>query len=259
MEALPVGLVVLVVLFGVYVASKFREMATLRGMLRQLDQRTVPPPDLGQFEKLFGMVERSQQGYRDLIDTFEDLLFSLSMNGEILAANRSVADLLGHSFGELMGRPLDSFVDITDGTGRAAALDKLLPALPDERRRQWSGVLQRSAEAGTWLPRAFSNAPCMFWTATAGITASASWRATSHRTAKTKLALRSCSKLSRKAFTSRQPTASSKNAQSGPRANAWLRKARGHARSSSLGFPVPAGAMGGHTTRARALRGHPRP
>ena len=56
------------------------------------------------------MVQRSQQGYRDLIDTFEDLLFSISLKGEILAVNRSVADLLGHSFSALVGRRLDEFI-----------------------------------------------------------------------------------------------------------------------------------------------------
>ena len=138
-KALPVGLVVLVALFGVYVGSKFREMSNLRGMQRKLDQRAMPPPDLGQFEKLFGMVERSQRGYRDLIDTFDDLLFSISMDGEILAANRSVSHLLGHPFGDLMGRPLDSFVDITDGAGRAA-VQSALPRLMEHRH--WSGVLR---------------------------------------------------------------------------------------------------------------------
>ncbi len=84
-------------------------------------------------------MQRSQQGYRDLIDTFDDLLFSLSDTGEILAANRSFADLLGRSFSELVGKRLDEFVDLGDGTGRAAA-EKALPRLLE--RRHWSGVLR---------------------------------------------------------------------------------------------------------------------
>ena len=118
---LPIGLVVLVALFGYYIFSKSREVAALRGLVRGLEQRAAGPPDIVQLERLFGLVQRSQQGYRDLIDTFEDLLFSLSPDGEILAANRSFADLLGHPFAELMGRPLDEFVEIAAGAGRAAA------------------------------------------------------------------------------------------------------------------------------------------
>src|SRR5579862_5584126 len=137
--ALPVGLVVLVALFGFYLLSKFREIVELRGIVRGLVQRAAAPPDLDQLEKLFGLVQRSQQGYRDLIDTFEDLLFSLSSKGEILATNRSFADLLGHPFSELVGRPLEEFVDIAGNSGQAL-VDKLLPRLPDQRH--WSGVLQ---------------------------------------------------------------------------------------------------------------------
>ncbi len=87
--------------------------------------------------------------------TDEDVLFSLSTDGDILAANRSFADLLGHPFAELLGRPLDEFVDVAEsnednqrrdvlglterwGAGRAAA-EKALPRLLE--RRHWSGVL----------------------------------------------------------------------------------------------------------------------
>jgi two-component system NtrC family sensor kinase len=137
--ALPIGLVVLVGLFGSYALAKTREIAELRGLVRGLEQRATIQPAVGQVEKLFDLVQRSQQGYRDLIDTFDDLLFSLSDTGEILAANRSFADVLGHSFSELVGRQLDEFVDLGDGTGRAAA-EKALPRFLE--RRHWSGVLR---------------------------------------------------------------------------------------------------------------------
>jgi PAS domain S-box-containing protein len=136
---LPIGLVVLVILFGLYALSKIREMSELRGLVQGLEQRATQPPDIGQLEKLFDLVRHSQQGYRDLIDTFEDLLFSVSMNGDILAANRSFADLLEHSFADLVGRPLDNFLELSDGKGRATA-QKALPRFLEQRH--WSGVLR---------------------------------------------------------------------------------------------------------------------
>jgi PAS domain S-box-containing protein len=139
MEWLPIALVVLVFLFVIYAFSKTREMAELRGLVRGLAQRATTPPDVGQLEKLFDMVQRSQQGYRDLIDTFEDLLFSISLDGHILAANRSVADLLGHPFPELVGRPLDEFVEIADGSGHEAAM-RALPRFLEQRH--WAGVVR---------------------------------------------------------------------------------------------------------------------
>ena len=84
LEALPVGLVVLVVLFVAYAWSKTNEIAELRGLVRGIEQRTPVAQNNEQLDQLFSLISRSQQGYRDLIDTFEDLLFSLSLDGKIL-------------------------------------------------------------------------------------------------------------------------------------------------------------------------------
>ena len=44
LEALPFGLVALVLLLGVYVWKKSQEIAELKGMVRGLDQRDTAPP-----------------------------------------------------------------------------------------------------------------------------------------------------------------------------------------------------------------------
>ena len=138
LDALPVGLVLLVSLFGAYAISRWREMAQLRRLARGLSQQP-PSPGVEQVEKLFQLVQRSQRGYRDLIDTFDDLLLSLSLEGHIVAANRSFADLLGRSFHDLVGQSLDHFVEMADGTS-LAALRGELPRLLEQRH--WSGVLR---------------------------------------------------------------------------------------------------------------------
>ncbi len=104
------------------------------------DSSSEPPltPDVGQLEKLFDLVERSQRGYRDLIDTFDDLLFSISLDGRILAANRSFADLVGHPFRIWSAARSMNSLSLMDG-GRAAA-EKALPRFLE--RRHWSGVLR---------------------------------------------------------------------------------------------------------------------
>ncbi len=139
LEALPIGLVILVVLFGGYLWSRSREMAELRGLVRGMEQGAAAPPSDKQLGQLFDMISRSQRGFRDLIDTFEDLLFSISPHGEIRAANRSFADLLGRPFQEIIGRRLDEFLDDPDGSAKAAA-EKALPRIAE--RRQWAGVVR---------------------------------------------------------------------------------------------------------------------
>ena len=137
-DALPFGLVLLVSLFGAYAISRWREMTQLRRLIRDLSQPTQSPA-ASQVEKLFKIVQRSQFGYRDLIDTFEDVLLSVSLDGEILAANRRFADLLGRTFHELVGRRLDEFVELADASGLANA-QRQLPSFLE--RRHWSGVLR---------------------------------------------------------------------------------------------------------------------
>ncbi len=143
---LPVSLVILVILYSVYVWSRAAEMAELRGLVRGLEQRASIAPDLDQLERLFGLVQRSQQGYRDLIDTFDDLLFSVSLEGQILAANRRFAEVLGRSFHDLVGKALEDFVELPGGMTREAA-EKAVRRIVE--RRHWSGMLRiRLKETG---------------------------------------------------------------------------------------------------------------
>jgi PAS domain S-box-containing protein len=139
LKALPVGLVVLVFLFVAYAWTKTNEIAELRGLVRGIEQRTTPGHDNEQLDQLFSLISKSQQGYRDLIDTFEDLLFSVTNDGKILTVNRSFADLLNLSFADVVGRRLDEFFDLPEASDRMA-LGQWLPRFI--QRRRWTGVVR---------------------------------------------------------------------------------------------------------------------
>ena len=139
LEALPVGLVVLVFLFVFYAWTKTNEISELRGLVRGIEQRTNAGHDATQLEQLFSLISKSQQGYRDLIDTFEDLLFSISNDGKILTVNRSCADLLSLTFADVVGRPVADFFDLPDANDRQA-LEQWLPRFM--QRRRWTGVVR---------------------------------------------------------------------------------------------------------------------
>src|SRR5712692_5158656 len=144
-EALPIGLVILVLLFGLYVWRKSQELSELRGLVRGIEHRESAPPSTEQLEQLFTLVARSQQGYRDLIDTFDDHLLALSLEGEIRAANRSFASFLGRPFPQIIGHSLDEFLDDSQGALRAAARNALPHFL---ERRHWAGVLRLRMKPG---------------------------------------------------------------------------------------------------------------
>jgi len=140
LEALPVGLLVLVALFVAYAWSKTTEISELRGLVRGIEQqRAGNGHDNQQLDQLFSLISKSQQGYRDLIDTFEDLLFSVTLDGTILTVNRSFADLLNLSFAEVVGRRLDEFMEFPDSSDRRSAQESLPRFL---ERRRWTGVVR---------------------------------------------------------------------------------------------------------------------
>ncbi len=138
-EVLPIGLVVLVILFGAYMWKKAQEISELRGLMRGLEQRDTQPPNERQLDQLFDIISRSQQGFRDLIDSFDDVLLALSLDGQVRAVNRSFSDLVGTSFQEIIGKPLSDFVQ-DDGGDSADLVRRAMPRFLE--RRQWSGVVQ---------------------------------------------------------------------------------------------------------------------
>src|SRR5467141_1359920 len=138
-EALPIGLIALVALFAVYLWKKTSEISELRGLMHGLEQRDAEPPSDKQLDQLFEIIARSQQGYRDLIDSFDDVLLALTLDGQIRAVNRSFSDLVATPFQDIIGRPLPDFLQ--EGTGEGSEL--LRRAMPRfMERRQWSGVVQ---------------------------------------------------------------------------------------------------------------------
>src|ERR1700719_1019267 len=104
-------LVVLVVLFGLYAWKRTQEISELRGLVRGIEQRDSVPPNEKQLDQLFDVISRSQQGYRDLIDSFDDILLAVSLDGQIRAANRSFADLVGATFPQIIGHSLSEFLE----------------------------------------------------------------------------------------------------------------------------------------------------
>src|SRR6202166_3452475 len=137
-EAVPIRLVVLLVLFGAHVWKRAQEISELRGLVQGIEQRDAEPPTEKQFDQLFDRITRSQQGYRDLIDSFDDILVALTLDGEIRAVNRSFADLVSAPYQDIVGKPLSEFVQEAAGEGQ----DLVKRAMPKFlERRTWSGVV----------------------------------------------------------------------------------------------------------------------
>ena len=134
--AVPVGIVVLIALFAVYVWGKRREIAELRGFVRGMQQTASAPPTEKQFEQLLELVSRSQHGYRDLIDSLDHVVFTLSLSGEIQLVNRRFVEILGLAFDDVVHHPLDDFISEPLRADAELSLPRFL------ERRQWTGLVR---------------------------------------------------------------------------------------------------------------------
>lgn len=140
--ALAAGVAVLMALFAAYVWIKKREIAELRGFIRGMQARSEGLPSEQQVERLLEVVARSQQGYRDLIDSFDDIVFTCSLEGELIAANRALAEVLDKDFSQLIGRRIDDFVD---EPARGAVMKEIPRFL---EKRHWQGVARVRLKSG---------------------------------------------------------------------------------------------------------------
>ena len=68
------------------------------------------PSSEEQFKKLVDVISRSQHNYRELIDSLDQAVFTISLEGEIRVANRSFAEILGEDFHTLIGHRIHEFI-----------------------------------------------------------------------------------------------------------------------------------------------------
>ena len=137
---LPAVVVALIVLLAVLVWRRRTRVVRARNELVEAQSQqlamAVGMPAAREFERLYYIIQRSQQGYRDLIDSFEDPVLALSLDGEILAANRRVVEVFGRDFNAVIGHKLDEFVSEPGLAAARAALPRF------EERRHWFGVVR---------------------------------------------------------------------------------------------------------------------
>jgi PAS domain S-box-containing protein len=136
LAALPIGAVILVALFSFYVWNKRREIAELRGFIRGLQERGQTPASEQQLQQLIEIIARSQSGYRDLIDSLDQIVFTLTLRGETQVANRRFAELVGLPITEVINRPLDDFLAEPGRDEAERALPRFL------EKRSWAGTVR---------------------------------------------------------------------------------------------------------------------
>jgi PAS domain S-box-containing protein len=141
--AIPVGLLLLSVLFAVYAFGRKREVSELKHLLRNLQDRAGVMPSDQQLDQLSQMIARSQRNFKELIDSLDDVALAISLDGTLRTVNRRVTEILGVPYTDIVGHKLDDFLSNDLRTDSSASLSRFL------ERRHWSGVVEIRLKNGS--------------------------------------------------------------------------------------------------------------
>jgi PAS domain S-box-containing protein len=132
--AIATGLSIAAALY--YAWRKKRDADELKRHVTDLRKIQELPPSHEQLEKLADVIAASRQGYRDLIDSLDHLIFTLSLEGGIRTVNQRVARLFGCSYSEIIGHCLDEFLAEPDLRALKDSIGHLVA------RGNWSGTVR---------------------------------------------------------------------------------------------------------------------
>src|SRR5215475_2790326 len=111
LRAIPIGVLLLSVLFAVYAAGRRREVTELKGVLRGLQEHVGAAPSEEQLDQLSQVIMRSQRNFKELIDSFDDPACAVSLDGTLRTVNRRVTELTGVPYSDLVGRKIFDLID----------------------------------------------------------------------------------------------------------------------------------------------------
>src|SRR5260370_7634062 len=134
--AIPVGLLILSVLFAVYAFSRRREVGELKHLLKNLQDRAGVMPSDDQLDQLTQMIARSQRNFKELIDSLEDVALAISLDGTFRTVNRRVTEILGVPYTDIVGHKLAEFLSGDLRAESEASLSRFL------EKRHWAGVVE---------------------------------------------------------------------------------------------------------------------
>src|SRR5579863_2439909 len=136
LRAIPIGVLVLSVLFAVYAAGRRREVTELKGVLRGLQGHIGAAPSEEQLDQLSQVIMRSQRNFKELIDSFDDPACAVSLDGTLQTVNRRVTQLTGLGYHDLVGQKLFDLIEEPTPADAEHSLSRFL------EKKRWAGTLR---------------------------------------------------------------------------------------------------------------------
>jgi PAS domain S-box-containing protein len=136
LRVIPIGILILSILFAVYAYGRRREVSELKGLLHGLQERVGVAPSEEQLDQLSQVILRSQRNFKELIDSFDDPACAASLDGTLRTVNKRITEITGVTYSELIGHKIYDFIDEPSQAGVESSLGRFL------EKRRWAGTVQ---------------------------------------------------------------------------------------------------------------------
>ncbi len=131
---LSIGVLCVAFAFAGFAYGRRKRVTELKSLVRDLQERASTPSEQ-QLDQLGQLIARSQRSFKELIDSFDDVAFAVSLDGKLRTVNRRMAELLGIPYTEVVGHKLDEFVDEPRREEVERGLGRFL------EKKRWSGMV----------------------------------------------------------------------------------------------------------------------
>jgi len=131
---LSIGVLAVAIAFSGFAYGRRKRVAELKALVHDLQERATAPTE-EQLDQLGQLIARSQRSFKELIDSFDDVAFAVSLDGKLKTVNRRITEMLGIPYSEIVGHRLDEFLD----EPRREEAERALPRFLEQRR--WSGTV----------------------------------------------------------------------------------------------------------------------
>jgi PAS domain S-box-containing protein len=136
LRAIPIGVLVLSILFAAYAYGRRREVTELKGLLHGLQEHVGAAPSEEQLDQLSQVIQRSQRNFKELIDSFDDPACAVSLDGTLRTVNRRITELTGVAYSDLVGHKIYEFIEEPEREEIERGLGRFL------EKRHWAGTIR---------------------------------------------------------------------------------------------------------------------
>jgi PAS domain S-box-containing protein len=135
LEFIPFLLFAVICFFVVQLYRRLGHVTELRSAMEAMEGRQTELYSQLEAQKLLQTISASRESFRELVDSFEAAVFTLSLDGKIRATNKAFTGIVQKSFQEVIGASLLDFITEPTAEQLQSGLEKFLA------RRHWSGLV----------------------------------------------------------------------------------------------------------------------